>query len=133
MVAVMTSRAADPSFDDKLLCMSIELYLCCGSARLNHCKIGNVLESQGPFSKEAFNKHLFKLDFSAVAKMLIDERQLMKLLSECGSIGASEVVNISVTVMNCTFHSVPCPTWQVGRSWQHKLCKFEVLGHVTNT
>ena len=79
MVAVMNSRDADSSFDDKLPCTRIGPCLCCRSARLNHCKRENVLESQGPFNKESFNKCFFKLDFSAVAKMLIDERQLMKL------------------------------------------------------
>ena len=116
MVAVLNSRPADPSFDDKLLCMWIGPCLRCGSARLNHCKRENVMESRGPFNKEAFNKCFFRLDFSAVAKMMVDERQLMKLLNECEVIGASEVIYISVPVMNWTFHSVPCPAWQVGRS-----------------
>ena len=144
MVAVMNSRVADPSFDDKLLCMWIGPCLCCGLARLNHCKRENVLESQGPFDKEEFNplnaelnpichllallgahhifnvgrvrvnKCFFKLDFSTVAKMLIDERQLTKLLNEWELIGASEVVYISMPVMNCTFHWVSYPTWQGG-------------------
>jgi hypothetical protein len=92
MVAVMTSRTADPSFDDKLLCMWIEPCLFCGSAKLNHCKRENVLESQGSLNTGAFHIHFLKLDFSAVAKMLIDERQLMKLLNECELIGASEAI-----------------------------------------
>jgi hypothetical protein len=116
IVAVMNSGAADPSFDDKLLCVWIGPCLCCGSARMNHCKKENMLEWQGPFSKEAFNKCFFKLDFSAAAKTLVDEKQLMKLLNECELIGPSEVINISMPVMNCTFHSVPCTTWLVGRS-----------------
>jgi hypothetical protein len=116
MVAVLNGTAADASFDDKLLCIWIGPCLRCVSARLNHCKRENVMGSQRPFSKEAFNKCFFRLDFSAVAKMMMDERELMKLLNEREVIGASEVIYISVPVMNWTFHSVPCPVWQVGRS-----------------
>ena len=83
MVAVMNSRAADPSVGDKLLCLWLGPCLCCVSTRLHHCKRENMSESQGPFNIEAFNKRFFKLDFSAVAKTLMDERQLMKWLNEC--------------------------------------------------
>jgi hypothetical protein len=92
MVALMTSRAADPSLDEKLLYMWIEPCLFRGSARLSHCKRENVLELQESFNKGIFHKHFLKLDFSAVAKTLIDERQLMKLQNEHELMGASEII-----------------------------------------